>query len=56
MPEDELAITVKKIEFRRKLSLMERIWLPEILRGLWLTNRHFVVNICLHILKRSWLA
>lgn len=46
-----MAITVKKIEFDRKLNLMERIWLPEIIRGLWLTNRHFVVNMFFHIVN-----
>jgi len=44
-------ITVKKIDAGRKLTFLERIWLPEILRGIWITNRHFVVNIFYHILN-----
>ncbi|MEA2063311.1 MAG: NADH-quinone oxidoreductase subunit I [Gemmatimonadota bacterium] len=44
-------ITVKKIDTVRKLNFLERIWLPEILRGIWITNRHFVVNMFFHTLN-----
>ncbi|MEA1996940.1 MAG: NADH-quinone oxidoreductase subunit I [Gemmatimonadota bacterium] len=44
-------ITVKRIDTGRRMTFLERIWLPEILRGIWITNRHFVVNICYHILN-----
>ncbi len=43
-------ITVKKIE-ARPMSFRERIYIWEILRGLWITNRHFVVNMFFHILN-----
>ena len=43
-------ITVKKINTGHKLNFLERIWLPEILRGLWITNRHFMVNMFFHTL------
>jgi NADH-quinone oxidoreductase subunit I len=44
-------ITVKKIDAGRKLNFLERIWLPEILRGIWITNRHFMVNMFFHTLN-----
>jgi len=44
-------ITVKKIDSGVPLNFWERIYLPEILRGLWITNRHFVVNMFYHILN-----
>ena len=44
-------ITVKKIDTVSELNFLERIWLPEILRGIWITNRHFVVNMFYHILN-----
>lgn len=31
------------------MNIKERVYLIEILRGLYITSRHFVVNICLHI-------
>ncbi|MEW5702303.1 MAG: NADH-quinone oxidoreductase subunit I [Candidatus Zixiibacteriota bacterium] len=37
---------------RRTLSVWERIYLPEIVRGLWLTSRHFFVNLWRHTLRR----
>ncbi|HUU30197.1 MAG TPA: NADH-quinone oxidoreductase subunit I [archaeon] len=43
-------ITVKKIDTRPTLTFLERTYLKEILRGLWITNLHFVVNIFFHIL------
>ncbi len=42
-------ITVKQLEVR-ELNFMERAYLPEILRGLWITNRHFMVNLYHHLL------
>ncbi|PIQ82961.1 MAG: NADH-quinone oxidoreductase subunit I [Candidatus Omnitrophica bacterium CG11_big_fil_rev_8_21_14_0_20_64_10] len=33
---------------RKELNLWERLYLPEILRGLWLTSRHFFVNMFFH--------
>ena len=44
-------IKVKKIDVSREFSLLERIWLPEIIRGLWITNLHFVRNMFFHILN-----
>ena len=44
-------ITVKKIDTRTHLTFLERIYLWEILRGLWITNRHFMVNIFFHLLN-----
>ncbi len=35
---------------KRELSFWERIYLPEICRGLALTTRHFVVNMAIHTL------
>ncbi|MBI3873129.1 MAG: NADH-quinone oxidoreductase subunit I [candidate division Zixibacteria bacterium] len=36
---------------RRILTFWERIYLPEIVRGLWLTARHFWVNLWRHALR-----
>ncbi len=33
---------------KRELNFWEKIYLPEILRGVWLTSRHFFVNLFLH--------
>ena len=46
-----MAITVKKLDTNPKMNLLERFYLWEILRGLWITNRHFVVNMTRHILN-----
>ena len=46
-----MAITVKKIDGKPQLNFRERIYIWEIIRGLWLTNRHFMVNLCRHILN-----
>ena len=44
-------ITVKKIDTERPMTFLERIYIWEILRGLWITNRHFVVNMFFHVLN-----
>ncbi|HWO56489.1 MAG TPA: NADH-quinone oxidoreductase subunit I [bacterium] len=36
---------------RRALNFWERIYLPEVLRGLWVTGRHFCVNMWRHTLR-----
>jgi len=46
-----MAITVKKIDTKTRLTFLERIYIWEILKGLWITNRHFVVNLTRHILN-----
>ncbi len=33
---------------KRELTFWERIYLPEIVRGVWITSRHFFVNLFLH--------
>ena len=33
------------------LGVWERVYIFEILRGLWITTRHFVVNLFYHVLK-----
>jgi NADH-quinone oxidoreductase subunit I len=48
---------IKKVK-RSPLTLGERVYLPEVLRGLGITSRHFLVNLTLHLahlvgLKRS---
>ncbi|MBF0169518.1 MAG: NADH-quinone oxidoreductase subunit I [Nitrospinae bacterium] len=40
-----MAITIKKIERGPKLTLWERSFVPEILRGMWITSRHFFHNM-----------
>lgn len=37
-------------ERRRSLSFLERIYVLEVFRGLWLTARHFFVNLGRHVL------
>jgi hypothetical protein len=39
---------------RAKLSLVERLYLPEIAKGLALTSRHFFVNLWYHTLASLW--
>ncbi|MBI4313315.1 MAG: NADH-quinone oxidoreductase subunit I, partial [Candidatus Omnitrophica bacterium] len=41
---------------KRELTLLERMYLPEILRGLVLTTRHFGRNLFFHMLHRIGLA
>lgn len=38
-------------ERRRELTFWERIYLPEVARGLWITARHFWVNLARHTLR-----
>ena len=40
-----MAITVKKIDRGEKLTLWERSYIPEMLRGMWITTRHFAENL-----------
>jgi len=39
-----------------KLTVLERLYLPEILRGLLITTRHHFANLTVHILHRIGLA
>jgi NADH-quinone oxidoreductase subunit I len=36
---------------RRELTFLERIYVPEVTRGLWVTGRHFWVNMWRHTLR-----
>lgn len=47
-----MAIRVKE----KKLNLVERFYILEVLRGLFVTTRHFVRNITIHILRLFGLA
>ena len=40
-------VTVRK----HKLNFLERIYLPEVFRGLWITSRHFFRNLTFHALR-----
>ena len=33
---------------KRELTFLEKIYLPEVTRGLWITSRHFFVNLFFH--------
>ena len=33
---------------KRELTFWEKIYIPEIIRGVWITSRHFFVNLFLH--------
>jgi NADH-quinone oxidoreductase subunit I len=35
----------------RELTFRERLYIFEVLKGLWLTNRHFWVNLTRHVLR-----
>lgn len=37
---------------KRPLNLWEKLYLPEIARGVWLTSKHFFVNLGLHTAHR----
>lgn len=39
-----------------EMTLWERLYLPEVLRGLWVTNYHFVRNLVLHLAHAFGLA
>lgn len=41
---------------RREMSLLERVYYPEIVKGLWITSRHFFKNLALHSLHALGLA
>ena len=41
---------------RPRLSLLEKIYLPQIFSGLWVTSNHFFRNLTIHILHRFGLA
>ena len=43
----EKRVTTVNVE----MGVAEKIYWLEVLRGLWITNRHFVVNMTRHILK-----
>jgi NADH-quinone oxidoreductase subunit I len=45
---DYPGFVLKKVE-RRPLTLAERAYLPEVIRGLSITSRHFFVNLALHL-------
>ena len=45
---------IKKVEV--KLSFWDKTYLPEVLRGLWITSRHFFRNILIHIAHLFGLA
>jgi NADH-quinone oxidoreductase subunit I len=35
---------------KKDLNFWQRIYLPEIIRGMWITARHFFANLCVHLL------
>lgn len=39
-----MAIGIKKLERNTSLTLWETLYLPEIIRGVWITSKHFFVN------------
>jgi len=41
---------------KRELTLLERMYVPEIVRGVWITTRHFVRNMTIHTLHAVGLA
>ncbi len=49
---DQLLHRIREAHKRRKLNGWERLYLPAIAQGLWLTSRHFWRNLFLHIAHR----
>ncbi len=49
---DELLHRIREAHKRRRLSWGERIYLPAIAQGLWITSTHFWRNLFLHIAHR----
>jgi len=49
---NQLLHRIRDAHKRRKLSWAERIYLPAIARGLWITSTHFWRNLFLHIAHR----
>jgi len=47
-------ITVKTVE-RPRMGLLEQVYVFEALRGLWVTSRHFFLNLWRHTLKAAGL-
>lgn len=45
-------VTVKTVE-RPKMGLLEQVYVVEALRGLWVTSRHFFVNLWRHGLRAA---
>jgi len=41
-----------KVIQQPKMSLMVKLYFPEIIRGIWITSRHLVRNLTLHILHQ----
>ncbi len=46
-----MAITTRKID-RPELNFWEKLYLPEIIRGVMITSRHFWKNIFFHTMHR----
>lgn len=49
---DQFLHRIREAHKRRKLSWAERIYLPAIAKGLWITSAHFWRNLFLHIVHR----
>jgi len=53
---EQLLRRIRDAHKRRALTWWERIYLPAIAQGLWLTSRHFWRNLTLHIAHRVGLC
>ena len=49
---DQLLHRLREAHKRRALSFWERIYLPAIAQGLWITSMHFWRNLGLHLAHR----
>ena len=49
---DTLLHRIREAHKRRKLSFWERLYLPAVAQGIWLTSGHFWRNLFLHIVHR----
>ena len=49
---EQLLHRIREAHKRRDLNWAERIYLPAIAQGLWVTSRHFWRNLFLHVAHR----
>ena len=49
---NELLRRIRDAHRRRELTFLERIYIPAIMQGLWITSKHFWRNLFLHIAHR----